>query len=255
MGKATPDWQLPDGVDRGLWDYLHSSEMAAGYDAEMRKAALATADIAFCEAAFDEPGRLIDLGCGTGRLCLYFAAKGFECVGADLSPVMLDAARGNAERAGVCVEWVQTNLVDLAGIPDASVRYAACLFSTLGMLRGADARQAAIRATFRVLEPGGAFVMHVHNRWYPGLGAKRIVREALKEFLGIPTAGDLTMPQAYGGAELTLHHFTRGEALRLLADCGFDVRRVAAVGHEQSTGPRLAATAYGYLFECRKRPR
>ena len=28
----TPDWQLPPGVDRGLWDYLHSGEMVSGYD-------------------------------------------------------------------------------------------------------------------------------------------------------------------------------------------------------------------------------
>ena len=26
-----PDWQLPAGVDRGLWDYLHAAEMVA-YD-------------------------------------------------------------------------------------------------------------------------------------------------------------------------------------------------------------------------------
>ena len=27
-----PDWQLPPGVDRGLWDYLHADDMVAGYD-------------------------------------------------------------------------------------------------------------------------------------------------------------------------------------------------------------------------------
>ena len=31
-----PDWQLPPGVDRGLWDYLHAGEMVAGYDEQMR---------------------------------------------------------------------------------------------------------------------------------------------------------------------------------------------------------------------------
>ena len=31
----TPDWQLPPGVDRGLWDYLHSTGMVAGYDDQM----------------------------------------------------------------------------------------------------------------------------------------------------------------------------------------------------------------------------
>src|SRR5206468_1554343 len=93
--RMIPDWQLPPGVDRGLWDYLHAADMVAGYDEAMRASPLAAADVAFCEKAFPTPGRLVDLGCGTGRLCLHFTAKGFECVGVDLSEEMLAKAREN----------------------------------------------------------------------------------------------------------------------------------------------------------------
>ena len=81
---TVPDWQLPPGVDRGLWDYLHSGEMVRGYDGQMAASPLATADVAFCERVFETLGRLIDLGCGTGRLCVHFARKGFNCVGVRL---------------------------------------------------------------------------------------------------------------------------------------------------------------------------
>ena len=57
---TTPDWQLPEGVDRGLWDYLHAADMVRGYDEQMAASPLARADVAFCEAAFPTPGRLID---------------------------------------------------------------------------------------------------------------------------------------------------------------------------------------------------
>src|SRR5438309_6132575 len=87
--RMTPDWQLPPGVDRGLWDYLHAADMVAGYDEQMRTSHLARADVAFCEHVFRTPGKLLDLGCGTGRLCAHFAAKGYECVGVDLSDEML----------------------------------------------------------------------------------------------------------------------------------------------------------------------
>ena len=30
-----PDWQLPAGVDRGLHDYMNSTEMVGGYDEAM----------------------------------------------------------------------------------------------------------------------------------------------------------------------------------------------------------------------------
>ena len=92
-----PDWQLPPGVDRGLWDYLHATDMVAGYDDQMRVSPLAAADVMFCERAFLPAGRLLDMGCGTGRLCSHFAAKGFECVGVDLSDEMLAKARARAE--------------------------------------------------------------------------------------------------------------------------------------------------------------
>ena len=76
-----PDWQLPPGVDRGLWDYLHSLEMVAGYDAQTAASPLAAADVRYCEAWFPTPGRLIGLGCGTGRLAIHFARKGYACTG------------------------------------------------------------------------------------------------------------------------------------------------------------------------------
>ena len=169
---------------------------------------LAAADVAFCDTHFIQAGRLIDLGCGTGRLAAHFARKGFEYVGVDLSEEMLIRARANALSAGVSAEFQTANLVDLAGIPDASFDYAACLFSTLGMVRGDDNRRAALVAATRVVKPGGRLVLHAHNRWFRGLGWRRC------------RTAEFTMPQAYGGAPLTLRHFTRREIHRLLETTG-----------------------------------
>src|SRR5438128_624013 len=139
-----PEWQLPPGVDRGLWDYLHAAEMVAGYDEQTRVSPLAAADVAFCEKCFPKPGRLVDLGCGTGRLCLHFAAKGYDCVGVDLSEEMLAKARANVQTAGINpaarVSYLKGNLVELSELADRSFEYAACLFSTLGMVRGSENR-------------------------------------------------------------------------------------------------------------------
>lgn len=248
---SVPDWQLPPGVDRGLWDYLHSGEMVRGYDGQMQSSPLARADVAFCERVFERPGRLIDLGCGTGRLCVHFARKGFDCVGVDLSDAMLTQARLNAEVAGVGVAWRNANLVELEGVPDESLDYAACLFSTLGMVRGAENRAAVVRRAFRVLRPGGRFVLHVHNRFFRGLGWGRVAGQVARTFFDRASAGDVTMPQAYGGAPLTLHHFTRREANALLTAAGFRVLTVAALtesGAEASPGTRT----YGYLYAAEK---
>ncbi len=237
-----PDWQLPAGVDRGLWDYLHAADMVAGYDDMMHASALARADIAFCERAFPSAGRLLDLGCGTGRLCAHFAARGFECVGVDLSDEMLTKARANAPGA----TFVKGNLAEPLPVPDGSFDYAACLFSTLGMVRGAENRTRVLLNAHRALKPGGRFVLHVHNRYYRGLGRGRVWGQWLKSLVAPARAGDITMPQAYGGAPLTLHHFTRRIAERLVDSCGFRMREVCALGAngEPATGSRV----YGWLL-------
>jgi len=244
-----PDWQLPPGVDRGLWDYLHSGEMVNGYDSQMAESPLAQADVAFCESAFTRPGRLVDLGCGTGRLAIPFAKRGFDCVGVDLSEEMLSRAKANATTAGVNVEWTKANLVDLAELPTESFDYAACLFSTLGMVRGDGNRRAVLANVARLLKPGGLLVLHIHNRWFSGLGRARVAREFLRSLIGKKDAGDITMPQAYGGAPLTLHHFTLREARKLLEKTGFQVKRTVGFTTE---GKPSRSNVYGYLMEMQK---
>jgi len=243
---SVPDWQLPAGVDRGLWDYLHAADMVAGYDEQMRASPLAGADVAFCARAFPVPGRLLDLGCGTGRLCAHFAAQGFECVGVDLSDEMLAVARANVPRA----TFVRANLVELTEPPGGAFDCAACLFSTLGMVRGAENRARVLVNAGAALKPGGAFVLHAHNRYFRGLGARRVWRERAKALFGSAAAGDIAMPQAYGGAPLTLHHFTQSELARALAAAGFALEEVRAIGTDGA--PARGAGAYGWLARARK---
>jgi SAM-dependent methyltransferase len=250
-----PDWQLPPGVDRGLWDYLHAGEMVAAYDEAMRASPLAAADIAFCDKHFTHPGRLVDLGCGTGRLCMHFAAKGYDCVGVDLSDEMLARAKDNLQSldnsARYRVRFHTANIVDSTLLEGESFDYAACLFSTLGMVRGAGERGRVVKNAFRLLKPGGRIVLHAHNRYFRGLGWKRVLAQGLKTFLGRPDAGEITMPQAYAGAPLTLHHFTRGEVVRLLANAAFAVREIVPVGDagEPADGSRV----YGWLVMAGRR--
>ncbi|MBY0514508.1 MAG: class I SAM-dependent methyltransferase [Gemmataceae bacterium] len=262
---SLPDWQLPPGVDRGLWDYLHAADMVAGYDAQMAASPLAAADVAICEKWFPTPGRLLDLGCGTGRLCLHFAAKGYECVGVDLSDVMLARAKDNLHTPGgpsaarYAVRYVTANLTDSDLLAGETFDYVACLFSTLGMVRGAGNRAKAAANAYRLLRPGGRFVLHAHNRFFRGLGWAEVGRQFWGWVRCRSDAGDVTRRQAYGGAPLTLHHFTRWELSRLLQSAGFRV--LARQGwppqvrdSSARTPPPRLFDRYGY-FVVGERPR
>jgi SAM-dependent methyltransferase len=243
-----------------VWDYVHDPALACEYDARLADCGLLTLDRQFAERHFDRPGRLLDLGCGTGRLLVPFARRGYWVVGVDLSAEMLKVARARAQSAGVEVGLLQANAVALGGLADESFDYTACLFSTLGMITGEENRRQALGHVHRLLRPGGTFVVHVHNRWFSlwdRAGRRWLVRDAVPWLRGGAGRGDRSMPTHQGIAGLALHQFTRREILRLLRAAGFRVLEVLPVGLGADGRLRCPwwlepLRAYGYLVAARR---
>ena len=212
-----PDWQLPPGVDRGLWDYLHAADMVAGYDEQMRASPSRRRTWRSASARSRTPGRLLDLGCGTGRLCLALRGEGLR--------VRRRRSLGRDAGEGARTICEPANATPGTAILRESEPRRAHRTARSGLrLRrvpvqhardGPRCREPAkvVANAFRLLKPGGRFVLHAHNRFFRGLGGSGSPVQRLKTLLGSPTAGDITMPQAYGGAPLTLHHFMRREAV------------------------------------------
>jgi SAM-dependent methyltransferase len=160
---------------------------------------------------------------------------------------MLALARVQAPTAHL----LQADLVRLDGI-SGPFDLACCLFSTLGMVQGDANRRAVVRHAFRLLRPGGTFIVHVHNYWWslwdpPGRAW------ALRDLWG--GSGDRPMPAHQGVAGLALHHFTRNELIRLLSGEGFVVTEVLPLGLAGVlASPRWLSwlRAYGYLAAARR---
>lgn len=58
--------------------------------------------------------RVLDAGCGTGRVAIELAARGYDVVGVDLDPDMLAAARVKAP----ALTWVEADLARLTEVAD-----------------------------------------------------------------------------------------------------------------------------------------
>jgi ubiquinone/menaquinone biosynthesis C-methylase UbiE len=254
------DWQLPPGVTRALWQSLHDPDVARSYDARLAGTPLVAIDQQFVLTHCRPPGALLDLGCGTGRLSLTLAAHGYRPVGVDLSPEMLRVFGEKARAAAINIPRLCANLVELRCIDDATFDHAACLFGTLGLVSGDEARRKVVGHAFRVLRPGGTFVLHVHNRWFnlwTRQGRRLLLRDLVASWLGRREPGDYAMPPHQGLGSLTMHLFTRGEVIRLLRGAGFHPVRVQPIslrpdGRLPCPWWISAIRSYGYLVAARK---
>ena len=100
---------------------------------------------------------VLDAGCGTGRVAIELAHRGFDVVGADLDPAMLDLAREKApELAWLQGDLANTVVADSAGHPRRFDAVVAAGNVMIFLERGTEAAVVANLATH--LRPGGVLV-------------------------------------------------------------------------------------------------
>ena len=103
-------------------------------------------------------GRFLELGCGAGNMTVWFAAKGYETYGIDISPAAIEWARDRARNLGVVADFRVGSVVDLQSYPDRFFDFVLdghCLHCIIG----AD-RAKTLAATRRVMRPGGVLSIH-----------------------------------------------------------------------------------------------
>jgi len=254
-----PEWQLPAGVPRSVWQYSRKEAIAEQYDEYFALNRLFEFDEQVLARYFTRPGLVVDLGCGTGRALVGLARRGFRGLGIDLSLPMLRIVAEKARQENLPISALQANLVELSCLRSRSADYAVCLFSTLGMVRGRENRHRVLLHARRILKPDGLFVMHAHNFWYnlfdpagrrwllghlPTVCCRRGLERGDKFFhyRGIP--------------QMFLHTFTRRELIRALVRAGFRVEQLiplAVTRQRPLRCPRLLGRfrANGWIVVCR----
>jgi SAM-dependent methyltransferase len=128
------------------------------------------------------------------------------------------------------------------------------------MVAGADARRRVVGHAYRLLRPGGVFVLHVHARWHhlrTAAGRRWLLRDLARAALGHPDAGDWRMDHHDGRTGWVMHLFTRREAVGLLRSAGFTVTEVLPVGLTADGRLRWPGLfgglrAYGFLLAARR---
>ncbi len=112
----------------------------------------------------DADQNLLDVGCGTGQLALYFLEHGYDVTGIDLSEPMLVYARDNAAEY---VESGQATFMrgDASDFSLAdSFGLVASTYDALNHLESPAALERCFRCVYPVLEDGGYFIFDLNTR-------------------------------------------------------------------------------------------
>jgi SAM-dependent methyltransferase len=125
-------------------------------------------------------GRVLELGCGAGRLTGHLSEISPNVHGIDLSPEMIAYCQQTYPRASFAVG----DLRELAGFQTGAYGAVVAPFNVLDVLGDAERRQ-VLSDTGRLLAPDGVLIMSSHNRHY-ALRPSTRVRLWIRLLLGAP---------------------------------------------------------------------
>jgi SAM-dependent methyltransferase len=133
---------------------------------------------AFATIADQVKSPVLDAGCGTGDMALYFAAKGHQVVGIDYLEEPIRRARAKAAVRNLKVDFRVADATKLTDLPD---RFNTVLDSGLFHVFTDDDRRKYVAGLAYVLNPDGRLFLMCFSKEEPGqFGPRRITREELQ---------------------------------------------------------------------------
>ena len=115
------------------------------------------------ENAESRPSLVLDLGCGTGKMTLELARRGYDMTGVDYSEEMLSVARTRAEAEGLTdILWLSQDFteLDLYGTVDLTVSCLDCL----NHITDPSDLDRVLALVHNFLVPDGLFIFDINGR-------------------------------------------------------------------------------------------
>jgi len=106
--------------------------------------------------------KILDAGCGLGRISVELAICGAQVTGVDLIQPFLDAAKESALAESVSVEWVQADLRSFSR--PAAFDVAINVYTSFGYCQTIEEDAEILRNIVQSLKPGGYFVLEMLGR-------------------------------------------------------------------------------------------
>jgi SAM-dependent methyltransferase len=123
-------------------------------------------------------GRLLDAGCGTGEQTLLAASSGADALGADVSPLAIERARGKAAARGIKARF---EVADALLLGELGLTFDTVIDSGLFHVFDDGGRACYVASLASVLRPGGRLYLMCFSDRQPGaFGPRRVSQDELR---------------------------------------------------------------------------
>ena len=194
-------------------------------------------ELRFLDGYVGESERVLDLGCGNGRLYELFRKKNIDYYGIDISERLIEIAKKRYPQAKF---WAADalNLPFFDNFFDKVISIA-----VFHHVPSKQSRLKFLKEVKRVLKPDGTFILIVWNLnsfdkslTFLKYGLKKILKRSSLDF------GDAFLPW---GEEILryVHRFSKRELIRILGEGGFQVEKLSILGRKDSKESNILAMA------------
>jgi len=165
--------------------------------------------------------RVLDLGCGNGRLAELFNEKSISYSGLDISEKLIDIAKKR---------YPEQDFQVFGGLKipfeDNYFDKVFCI-SVLFHIPGRELREEFLREVKRVLRPDGKLILSVWYMWQQGSFWSLFLKFTLKKLFGKSQLDFFDTMKLWGGtSKRYLHNFRKGEFKRLIERTGFVIEKL-----------------------------
>lgn len=137
------------------------------YDAEsFAQGTVGECDFIDRELGGDKSGRILDIGCGTGRHSIELTRRGYRMTGVDLSESMLSRAREKAKAAGLAIDFRRQDARDLWFSKEFDAVIMMCE-GAFPLMETDEMNYAILEGATRALKDGGRFIFTTLNGLFP----------------------------------------------------------------------------------------